>query len=374
MSEADVVLSSVLSRLQRLVQMESPSGDVERTTALARELAADLEAAGAVVTLREAPGWGEHVEARVQGTDPSLEPLFLLGHLDTVFPVGTLAQRPWRVIDGRATGPGVFDMKAGLAVLLEVLARLKVDGARPRRPLRILVSCDEEVGSASSRGHIEALAAGATATLVLEPSLPGGAAKTARKGVGNYRLRTFGRAAHAGLEPEKGISAITELARQVLAAQALAVPQLGTTVTVNLIGGGTASNVIPAEAWADVDVRFRTMAEAERVDAGMRALLPALPGARLEVTGGANRPPLERTEASAALYRAAREVAASLGFDLGEGSAGGGSDGNFTAALGVPTLDGLGPQGGGAHAVHEHVLVEDLPRRVAFLRALLETL
>jgi glutamate carboxypeptidase len=193
--------------------------------------------------------------------------------------------------------------------------------------------------------------------------------------VGDYRLLATGRAAHAGVEPEKGISAITELAHQVLAVQALAAPALGTTVTVGMIGGGSAPNVVPAAAWAEVDVRFSSAAEAARLDSAIRSLAPVVAGATLEVTGGVNRPPMERTDATAALYQAARAAASSLdfelGFELGEGSTGGGSDGNFTAALGVPTLDGLGPDGGGAHALHEHVLLADLPRRVALLRALL---
>ncbi len=374
MPESENALPSVLSRLQRYVSHETPSGDVARASALAGVLAAELRDLGAAVTEHEAPGWGTHVEARVEGAESGLAPLFLLGHLDTVFPVGTLAQRPFRVAEGRATGPGVYDMKGGLAVLVEALAELRGAGARPRRPLRILVSCDEEVGSSTSRPLIDALAHGAAAALVLEPSLPGGGAKTARKGVANYTLRALGRAAHVGADPKEGISAVTELAHQILAAQALAAPERGTTVIAGLIGGGTASNVVPAEAWAEVDVRFATGDEAARIDTAMRALAPVVPGARLEITGGVNRPPLERTDAGVALYRAARAVAAEIGVDLPEGSTGGASDGNFTAALGVPTLDGLGPQGGGAHAVHEHVLVEDLPRRVALLRRLLETL
>ncbi len=373
MPEPANALPSVLARLQRYVSHESPSGDQARTSALAVVLAAELRDLGAVVTEHEAPGRGTHVEVRVEGAEPGLAPLFLLGHLDTVFPVGTLAERPFRVEGGRATGPGVYDMKAGLAVLVEALAQLRGEGLRPRRPLRILVSCDEEVGSGTSRPLIEALARGAAATLVLEPSLPGGGAKTARKGTANYVLHAIGRAAHAG-EPDKGVSAVTELAHQVLAAQALAAPERGTTVTVGVIGGGTASNVVPAEARAEVDVRFARGDEAARIDTAMRALAPVVPGARLEVTGGVNRPPLERTDGGVALYRAARALAAEIGFDLPEGSTGGASDGNVPAALGVATLDGLGPQGGGAHAVTEHVLVEDLPRRVALLRRLLETL
>jgi len=367
-------LPSALARLQRLVELESPSGDERRVLALAATIAQELRALAVEVTERRAPGWGVHLEGRLPGAEPQQSPLLLLGHMDTVFPAETLAARPFRVEQDRALGPGVFDMKAGIAVLLEVLAQLRATGAQPRRPLRILLTCDEEVGSGSSRALIEELAGGARAVLVLEPSLPGGAAKTARKGVGDYRLLATGRAAHAGVEPEKGISAITELAHQVLAVQALAAPALGTTVTVGMIGGGSAPNVVPAAAWAEVDVRFSTAAEAARLDSAIRSLAPAVAGATLEVTGGVNRPPMERTAATAALYQSAREAAASLGFELGEGSTGGGSDGNFTAALGVPTLDGLGPDGGGAHALHEHVLLADLPRRVALIARLLLTL
>ena len=369
MSDSD----ALLGRLRTLVELESPSGDIPGMTALAAAIQAELSAAGAAVDRLDAPGCGVHLEARLGGRDPDLESVLVLGHMDTVFAAGTLAQRPFRVDDGRVTGPGVYDMKAGLAVLLEVLAGWARDGAGPRRPLRILVTCDEEVGSHTSRAHILRLAGAAVAVLVLEPSLPGGAVKTARKGVGDYVVRARGRAAHAG-EPEKGINAITELAHQVPAVQRLAAPELATTLTVGQIAGGTASNVVPAEAWMSVDVRFTTAAEGQRVDAAMRSLEPALPGATLAVEGGISRPPLERTDAIVALYHRARAVARELGFELGEGSAGGASDGSLTAAAGVPTLDGLGPDGGGAHAAHEFVLVEDLPRRVALLRRLLETL
>ncbi|MBX6362767.1 MAG: M20 family metallopeptidase [Gemmatimonadetes bacterium] len=355
--------------------MESPSGDVARATALAEVVTAELAAAGAETRLVDAPGFGRHVQATVPGANPSAAPILILGHLDTVWPVGTLADRPFRIVDGRAEGPGIFDMKAGLAVAIEALAELHHAGRRPARPVRVLVTCDEEVGSTTSRPLIEQLARGAAATLVLEPSLPGGAAKTARKGVGVYRLRFTGRAAHAGIDPAKGVSAVLEMAHQILALHALAAPDRGTTVSVGPVRGGTVSNVIPAEAEAEVDVRFATLDEGQRVDAAIRSLRPALPGAGVAVVeGGINRPPLERTAAVAALYRTARDLASDIGFDLPEGSTGGGSDGCFTAALGIPTLDGLGPQGGGAHAVDEHILVADLPRRVALVRRLLEAL
>ena len=363
--------AAVLERLRRLVELESPSGDAARLTALADEIARALTSAGAAVTAIDVPSQGRHLRATLDG-DAALPPLLVLGHMDTVFAAGTLAERPFAVAGGRATGPGVYDMKAGIAVLLQALADMHARGAQPRRPLRILLTCDEEVGSHSSRPLIQELATGAAATLVLEPALPGGAAKTARKGVAVYTLRTYGRATHAGLEPQTGINAITELAHQVLAAQALARPELGTTVTAGLIAGGTASNVVPAEAWAELDVRFSTAVEAARVDAGLHALTPVVADARLALEGGVNRPPLERTAASAALYARARDLAAALGFDLEEGTAGGASDGNLTGALGVPTLDGLGPDGGGAHGPDEHVLVADLPRRISLIVALLQ--
>lgn len=366
--------TAVLERLRAYVELESPTGDVARATQMAELLARDLEQAGAVVERLSAPDWGEHLDARIEGREADLPAVVLLGHLDTVHPVGTLAERPFRVVDGRAEGPGSFDMKAGLAVIVEALRRLAAAGRRPRRPVRILVSCDEEVGSRTSRAWIEDASRNAAACLVLEPSLPGGRVKTARKGVSQYRLRARGRAAHAGVDPERGINAIVELAAQIPRILALADSDRGTTVNIGTIHGGTAGNVVAAEAEAEVDVRFASPAEGQRVDAAMHALGPATAGAGLEVEGGINRPPLVRTEGVVTLYETARAAAAKLGFELGEGATGGGSDGSFVAALGVPTLDGLGPAGGGAHAVDEHVVVDDLPRRVALLERLLETL
>lgn len=364
----------VLERLRRLVEMESPSGDVARARALAEEIAAELRDTGAGATLVDAPGYGAHVRGRVEGTDASLAPILFMGHLDTVWPVGTLAERPFRVRDGRAEGPGTYDMKGGVSVLLEALSELHAQGERPRRPVEVLITCDEEVGSTTSRALIEELGRGAAAVLVLEPSLPGGLAKTGRKGVATYTVRITGRSAHAGGAPEQGVSAVTELAHQILRVLALAAPEKGTTVNVAPVRGGTVSNVVAAEAYMEVDIRIAVLEEGERVNAAMHALEPVLPGARLEVTGGVNRPPLERTAGVAALYGQARDAAAGIGFALGEGSTGGASDGCFTGALGIATLDGLGPDGAGAHAIDEHVLVADLPRRVALLRRLMETL
>ncbi len=363
-----------LERLRSYVEHETPTGDAARADALARLLAADLQGAGASVVLHPEPGFGHHVRADLDGAEPTLRPVVLLGHLDTVHPVGTLAERPFRVEGERVEGPGTFDMKAGLAVIVEALSRLAAAGRRPRRRVMVLVSCDEEVGSAASRQWLEREAAGAAAALVFEPSLPGGAAKTARRGVATFRLRVHGRAAHAGVDPERGVSAIAELAGQIPAVLSIAAPEIGTTVNVGTIRGGTASNVVAAAAEAEVDVRFADTAEAERVESALRALRPALPGTTLEIETLGSRPPLERTAGVVALYERARAAARDAGLDLGEGATGGGSDGSYLASIGIPTLDGLGPQGGGAHAVDEHVLVDDLPRRVALLLRLLEEL
>ena len=362
-----------LERLRAMVELESPSSDEARLRAVAGWLAAELTAAGGAVETVAVEGVGEHVIARFRGSDPSLEPLVVLGHIDTVHPVGTFVPL-FQLDGGLARGPGAFDMKGGWACVLEVMARFHAAGAVPRRPTVLLATCDEETGSETSRSLVEETARGARAVLVPEPSLPGGAAKTRRKGVGWYRLEVTGRAAHAGVDPEHGVNALVELAHQVLAITALADPAQGTTISVGEAAGGTASNVVPASAWASVDVRFATTGEGERVDAALRSLAPRLEGAALDLTGGLNRPPVERTEANVALYEAARSLASEAGWELGEGSTGGGSDGSFTAGMGVPTLDGIGPAGSGPHSVDEHVVVEDLPRRVRLYGRLLETL
>jgi glutamate carboxypeptidase len=251
------------------------------------------------------------------------------------------------------------------------LRALRERGLKPKRKLQVLFTPDEEIGSPSSRPVIESNAKGAAVAFVLESPLPGGTLKTARKGTGDYLVRITGRAAHAGVEPQKGISATGELARQILALHALNDYERGTTVNVGVVHGGTRPNVVAAEAEAHVDVRVETLAEADRIDAAIRGLMPQLPGAQLDISGGLNRPPMERSAAMAELFGLARRNAAAMGVELHEGSTGGGSDGNFTAAMGVPTLDGLGPEGEGAHAAHEHVLTESFPRRVALLAGLL---
>lgn len=348
---------ALIGDLRTLVEQESPSSDPD---ALARS--ADLVARlGTALLGHEPERLGIHLRWRLGGPTRVL----VLAHHDTVWPVGSLRTHPFEIIDGVLRGPGGFDMKTGLAMALHVLASLG-----DRTGVTLLVTGDEELGSPSSQGLIEEEARGARAALVLEASADGGALKLERKGTSIYRVVVKGRAAHAGLEPEKGVNASVELAHQVLAVAALGDPALGTTVTPTDATSGTTRNTVPADASFAVDVRARTAAEQVRVDAALRALAPVLPGAVVEVEGGINRPPLERA-LSADLFARAQRLSADAGLPPLTGVAvGGASDGNFTAGVGTPTLDGLGAVGGGAHADDEHVLVERIPDRTALLRAL----
>ncbi|MDX6743585.1 M20/M25/M40 family metallo-hydrolase [Actinocorallia sp. A-T 12471] len=345
--------------LAALVSAESPSGDAAALAAC-REVVAELggRLLGAAPTeLGEHLRWG-----------PERPRVLLLGHYDTVWPVGTLARRPFEVAGARATGPGCFDMKAGLVQLFHAL------GAVPgRADVGVLVTSDEETGSETSRELIESTARDAQAVLVAEPSA-GGALKTSRKGLARYDLRIFGKAAHTGLDPERGVNAALELAHQIRAIAALAAPARGTTVTPSVCSAGTTVNTVPASAALAVDVRAYDAAELDRIDRWMRARRAVLPGARLEVHPGPRRGPLQRS-ASFGLFQQAVRAAEETGLPaLREASVGGGSDGNLTAALGVPTLDGLGAVGGGAHADDEWVDLRALPDRAALLAALLRRL
>jgi glutamate carboxypeptidase len=354
-----------------LVRLESPTTDKAAVDRCGRELASRLEAIGGRVTRLSRADRGDHLLAEFGcGTSQIL----LLGHFDTVWPVGQLERMPLAEQDGRLHGPGIFDMKAGIALAMLAVRALLETGAPLSRRIVMLWTTDEEVGSASSRQAIEDEARRSDAVLVLEPSLPGGALKTSRKGCGTYEVSIHGIAAHAGIDPSKGASAIHELARQVMRIQALQDLARGVSVNVTMMQGGTRSNVIPDEAHASVDVRVPTMADADGVDRALRALAPEDPRTRLEVSGGVDRPPLERSAAVVRLYDQARAIARELGHDLAEGATGGGSDGNFTAALGVPTLDGLGAVGDGAHALHEHVELSALPDRAALIASLIGTL
>lgn len=358
----------VVATTEALVRLESPTQDKAAANRCANEVADRLAAIGGRVQRLPRAEAGDHLLAEFGcGTRQVL----LLGHYDTVWDVGALANRPLRHEDGRLYGPGVYDMKAGLAIGMLALRAIAMCGSAWPGRITFLVTSDEETGSATSRSVIGDEALRSEAVLVLEPSLPGGALKTSRKGCGEFVLRVEGVAAHAGIEPEKGASAVHELARQVIAIEGLQDVAMGTTFNVGVMFGGTRTNVVADRAEAAVDVRVATLAEAARVTGAMSGLRASDARTRLSVTGGVDRPPMERTPAVVGLFRQAQAVAAELGRELGEGRTGGGSDGNLTAAIGVPTLDGLGAVGDGAHAVDEHVSVADLPWRAALVAGLL---
>ena len=366
----------VRETVETLVTLESPSDNKAAVDRCGEELTRRLAAIGADVTRSQQTTCGDHVRAEWRPSnviERATAPVLLLGHFDTVWPVGTLERMPLHEQDGRLHGPGIFDMKAGIAAAMLAMRTLReCRGMTPH--VVMLWTTDEEIGSGTSRALIEETARASSAVLVLEPSLPGGAAKTSRKGVGEFELTVHGVSAHAGLDPGKGASAVHELARLILALEALKDPDRGITINVGVISGGSRTNVIAERASAGIDVRVQTSEDAARLEQAIRSLRPTRPSIRLEVSGGIGRPPLERSAAVIRLYEQARQVAAALGADLREGAAGGGSDGNFTGALGVPTLDGLGPEGDGAHAVHEHVLLDNLGWRGAFLAGLMESL
>lgn len=349
--------------LAALVRAESPSADAALCAAAGRVLFEILDREPDEIA--EAGG-REHYIWRWPGPRPVL----LIGHLDTVWPRGTIDRWPYASDGDRATGPGCFDMKSGLLVGVEAIRQLERRGSLAG--VTLLVNSDEEIGSTTSREVIEREARGVRAALLLEPGV-GNGLKLARKGVGMYALEIDGRAAHAGLEPEKGVNALLEAAHQILRMIELQDPAAGTTVTPTVAEAGTARNVVPAHARVEIDVRVRSAGEADRVDAALRSLTPALPGAALRLAGGPNRPPLERAMTER-LFGVAVEVAKELGITLGGVEVGGGSDGNFTAALGVETLDGLGAVGGNAHAEGEWVDLASMPVRAQLVAGIVERL
>src|SRR6185503_122282 len=376
LSYFDAHSAEMLEFTRWLVEQESMSREAEATRRLAERLGERLASTGGSVELLDDPRYGSTLRARFNhaaGESQNGGHLLVVGHLDTVWPLGTLAARPFRVEEDRAFGPGIFDMKSGVMLAAFAVRAIRELGRKTRRPTTLLMTCDEETGSHFSRDIIEDEGRQARAALVMEPPIPGGTVKTGRKGVGEFELIVRGRPAHAGNDPGAGISAITELAHQVLAINAMVDYARGTTLNVGVVRGGVLSNVIAAEARAQIDMRFATIEEGQRIIAAMQQLQPVLKGARLEVTGGINRPPLVRTDEIGALFEHARQLASEIGFELEEGSVGGGSDGNFVAALGVPVLDGLGVDGAGAHAEHEHIIISDIPRRAALLARLMET-
>jgi glutamate carboxypeptidase len=359
----------LLADLESLVVRESPSDEPARVSGLASWIAERLSRSGLVAARVPCEGRGDALRLRFGEERGGT---LLLGHLDTVWPAGTLDDIPFAVEDGVARGPGVFDMKGGIAVALSVLDAVAKGDVSPEGGVSLVLTPDEEVGSGASSGLLVEEALRRDRVLVLEPSGDGGAAKVARKGTGLVKVRLRGIASHAGLEPEKGASALLEMARLALYADALADAPAGTSVVPTVASSGKVTNVVPERAELAVDFRVWTRAEADRVMAGLRAYRPGDSRVAVEMDGGPNRPPMESTEASLELYRRAASLAKTLGFELPAARVGGGSDGNLTAAAGVATLDGLGPTGGGAHARTEHLDVDDLARRAALLAGLLE--
>jgi len=365
-------LSEMLSTLQGLVLAESPSLEKAPADRCCEILAAEWRKRGASVERIAQKQRGDQLRVTwwAQKSRPAGQ-LLVLGHYDTVYSSGTLAKMPFRVSGGKAYGPGIFDMKAGLTQALFALETLQQTRAPLRYRLVFLCTSDEEIGSDASRKLIETEARRSDAVFVLEPSLgPRGLIKTARKGVGEAELIVHGRASHAGLAPQEGINAIHELARQLQRIQEWNDLRRGVSVNADVIEGGTRVNVIAERASAVLDLRALRVTDMRRLERKLHALRPILPGAKLEVRGGFNRAPLER-KLSAVLFSKARSLAAQMGLSLGECTAGGGSDGNLTAALGVPTLDGLGAVGHGAHSQDEHILINTMPARAALLAALL---
>jgi glutamate carboxypeptidase len=356
--------------LIRLVNTDSPSDHKPSLDQLANWFAGRFRRCGAQTEITRNRTAGNHLLARWTCPSSRRKPILILGHLDTVWSMGESRRRPARNENGRLFGPGAVDMRGGLTLVLALARYLRAHSAALERPVTVLLDSDEEVGSHSSRALIEAEALKSEAVLVMEPCLPGGALKTFRKGVGRFTIVASGVSAHAGVDYSKGVSAIRELAHQVLALYKLNDPAKGTTVNVGVIRGGSRSNVVADQAEMEVDLRVASTAEGERLNGLVHGLKPKTRGARLQITGGINRPPLERTATIVALFERAKALAAEIGIELTQGETGGGSDGSFTAALGIPTLDGLGPDGAGPHALHEHVLIDSLVPRAALLTQL----
>jgi len=365
----------IVQTIRQLVEIESPTDNKQAVDQLGALLAGRFEALGGHAKFHRVQDFGDHLQVDFTGARGG-KPVLLLGHLDTVYPIGTLTTMPCRIANSRLWGPGAFDMKSGIAFMLHAIEALRAwNEDRLPRPVTVLLVSDEEVGSDTSRVITENLAKKSAAVLVLEPSHgPKGAVKTARKGIGEYVLKVTGKAAHSGLDFKKGQSAILELAKQIIAISKLIDVKRGLTLNVGTVQGGTRVNVIPAEASAVLDVRVARKQDASIIDRKLRALKPFNRKCKIEISGGINRPPMERMPAVAALYKKAAEIARQFGWKLEEASVGGGSDGNFTAALGIPTLDGLGGVGEDAHATHESVLISELPKRAALLAVLIDAI
>ena len=368
--------NEIVRLLGEFVRCESPSHDKAAVDRMGRIVAREWQRRGARVRILRQQHAGNHVRAEVWlGEGRPTGQILILGHLDTVYPLGTLEKMPLRPANRRLWGPGTFDMKAGLVLALFAVDALRAARLRPRKRFVFLWNSDEEIGSQSSRGEIEREAKRSDAVLVLEPAYGrDGCLKTARKGVGTAELIVTGRSAHAGIDPSAGVNAVHELALQIARLMKMNDRRRGITVQATVVAGGTTSNVVPEHARAKIDIRYSHLADAPKIDRRLQSLQPILKGARIEMRGGVNRPPLERTHGVVKLFGHARALMNEMRFHLDEASTGGGSDGNFTGALGVPTLDGLGAVGNGAHSVSEHVMIRSLPERAALLSGLLATL
>lgn len=364
---------TLVQTIREFVEIESPSDNKMAADRMGTVLAAKFEALGGRARVHRAEYFGDNVQIDFPGRQQA-KPVLLLGHFDTVYPLGTLSQMPCRQDGDRLHGPGVLDMKAGVALMLHAIEALQSWHGGLPRPVTVFLVSDEEVGSESSRKITEALARQSAAVLVLEPAAGlQGAVKTARKGVGDYSLTVKGVAAHAGLDPGKGHSAIVELARQITAVSKLNNLKSGISVNPGVIRGGTRTNVIAAEAAVEVDVRIKSAAQARGLDRKIRSLKPFDKHCKLVVDGGINRLPMERNAGVIDLYKKAKSIAGQIDWKLEEAAVGGGSDGNFTAGIGIPTLDGMGGVGEGAHAVHEYIVLSELPRRALLLAGMIES-
>lgn len=367
----------MVETIRELVEIESPSDNKQAVDRIAALVAGKFKALGGRTKLHHSAEFGDSLQIDFAGYSRARSengrPVLLLGHYDTVYPLGTLATMPCTVDNGRLRGPGVLDMKSGIALMLHAIEALQAWHGELPRPVVIFLVSDEEVGSCSSRPITEALAKESAGVLVLEPAAGlRGAVKTARKGVGEYALHVKGVAAHAGLDPGKGHSAILELARQIAVLAKFNNLRQGLSVNPGVIAGGTRTNVVAADATVEIDVRIKSAKQAAGIDRKLRSLKPFDKRCKLEITGGINRLPMERTAGVAALYKKAREIAHHVGWGLDEAAVGGGSDGNFTAGMGIPTLDGMGGVGDGAHAIHEFIVISELPRRALLLAGMIE--
>ena len=363
----------IVHTIREFVAVESPSDNKLAADRMGALLAAKFESGGGRARVHRAEEYADSIQIDFPGRE-KLKPVLLLGHFDTVYPLGTLASMPCRLEDGRLHGPGVLDMKSGIALMLHAIQGLQAWHKGLPRPVTVLLVSDEEVGSYSSRKITMALARESAAVLVLEPAGPRGAVKTARKGVGEYILNVKGVAAHAGLDPGKGHSAIVELARQIAAISKMNDLRAGVSVNPGVIRGGTRTNVIAAEATVEIDARIKNAKQAKALDRKFQALKPFDQHCKLGIEGGINRMPMERNSGVVALYQKARSLAAQIDWKLEEAAVGGGSDGNFTAGIGIPTLDGMGGVGDGAHAIHEHIVISELPRRALLLAGMIESI